>query len=37
MQNVTSVSIEWTFGCQNVNQARSGWPTSTIRIATAPL
>ena len=37
MQNVTSVSIEWTFGCQNVNQARIGCPTSIISTATAPL
>ena len=32
MQNVTSVSMECALGCQKVNQARSGWPTSTIRI-----
>ena len=31
MQNVTSVSIECTLGYQKVNQARSGWPTSTAR------
>ena len=37
MQNVTSVSIECTFGCQNVNQARSGCPTSIASTATAPL
>ena len=37
MQKVTSVSIECTLGCQKVNQARSGWPTSTISTATAPL
>ena len=37
MQNVTSVSMECTFGYQKVNQARSGWPTSTISAHIAPL
>ena len=33
---MTSVSIEWVFGCQKVNHARSGWPTSIISIANRP-